>query len=57
LAWIRLFNFEIRHISDTKHTAADGFSRRPRTASDDIDEMHEKDIDDFIAAELNILSI
>ena len=57
LAWIRLFDFEVRHVPGTKHTAADGLSRRPRTASDDIDEIYEEDIDDFIAAELNTLSI
>jgi hypothetical protein len=52
-----LFNFEVRHVPGTKHIVIDGLSRRPRTASDDIDEMHEEDIDDFIVAELNILSI
>jgi hypothetical protein len=57
LAWIRQFDFEIRHIPGIKHTAADGLSRRPRTASDNINEMHEEDIDDFITAELNTLSI
>jgi hypothetical protein len=57
LAWIRLFDFEVRHVPGNKHTAADGLSRKPRTASDDIDEMYEEDIDDFIAAELNTLSI
>ena len=52
LAWIRHFNFEVKHIPGTKHTAADGLSRRPRSASDDIDEAEEIDIDDFIDAEL-----
>jgi hypothetical protein len=57
LAWIRLFDFEVRHVLGTKYITADGLSRRPRTASDNINEIYEKDIDDFIATELNILSI
>ncbi len=52
LAWIRLFDFEVKHVPGTKHTAADGLSRRPRTASDTLDEENEVDIDDFIDAEL-----
>jgi hypothetical protein len=52
LAWIRLFDFDVRHVPGSKHTAADGLSRRPRTASDDIDEAHEVDIDDWIEGEL-----
>ena len=52
LAWIRLFDFEVKHVPGNKHTAADGLSRRPRTASDDIDEANEVEIDDFIDSEL-----
>ena len=57
LAWIRLFDFEVRHVKGAKHTAADGLSRRPRTESDDIDEQDEVDVDDFIAAELDCMQI
>src|SRR5271156_2249386 len=57
IAYIRLFDFEVRHVPGSKHTAADGLSRRPRTKSDDVDEEHEVDIDDFIDAELNAFSI
>jgi hypothetical protein len=57
LAWIRLFNFEIRHVSGIKYIAVNSLSRRPRTASDNIDKIYEKDIDNFITAELNTLSI
>jgi hypothetical protein len=52
IAWILLFDFEVRHVPGTKHTAADGLSRRPRTASDDIDEAEEVDIDEFVQDEL-----
>jgi hypothetical protein len=57
LAWIRLFDFEVCHVLGTKYTATNDLSRRPRTASDDINKMHEKDIDNFITTELNTLSI
>jgi hypothetical protein len=40
LAWIRLFDFEVKHIKGTKHTAADALSRRP-PASDDTSEDAE----------------
>ena len=57
IAYIRLFDFTVRHVPGNKHTAADGLSRRPRTDSDDVDEEHEVDIDNFIDAELNAFSI
>ena len=57
LAWIRLFDFEVKHIKGRKHTAADGLSRRPRAESDDDDGESESDIDEFITAELNCVSI
>jgi hypothetical protein len=57
LAWIRLFDFEVRYIPDIKYIIIDGLSRRPRTASDDINKMHEKDINNSIIIELNTLSI
>jgi hypothetical protein len=57
LAWIRLFNFEVRHVSGTKHTITNGLSRRPRTALNNINKMHKEDIDNFIIAKLNTLNI
>ena len=38
IAYIRLFDFEVRHVPGKKHTAADGLSRRPCMESDDVDE-------------------
>jgi hypothetical protein len=54
---MRLFDFTVCHMPGTKHTAADGLSRRPCTESDDIDEANEVDIDDFIDVELNAFSV
>lgn len=57
LAWIRLFDFEVRHVKGSKHTAADGLSRRPRTTRDDEEEARGEDIDDFIAGELDSVEV
>ena len=57
LAWIRLFDFEVKHVRGRVHSAADGLSRKPRTRSDDIDNKNDMDIDEFIAAELDCAQI
>ena len=57
IAYIQLFDFEVRYVPRTKHTAADGLSRRPQTESDNIDEANEVDIEDFINAKLNAFSV
>ena len=57
LTWICLFNFDIRHVFGKKHTAADELSRRSCEPSNDIDEVHEKNIDDFIDDQLNCVRI
>ena len=57
IAWIQLFDFEVRYIPGRKHTAADGLSQRPPTAADTAEAKAKKDIDDFILAELNSLRV
>ena len=57
IAWIRLFDFEVRHVAGRKHTAADGLSRRPATASELTAQENEIDVDDFIEIQLNALRI
>ena len=56
IAWIQLFDFEVRHIKGNKNTAADGLSRRP-LQSDDSESDAEMDIDEWITAELDCMSI
>ena len=57
LAWIRLFNFNVRHVFDKRHTATDEFFRRSCKFSNDIDEVHEKNINDFIDDQLNCVRV
>jgi len=44
-------------VLGTKHTVANGLSRRPRTESNDIDKANKVDINNFINAELNAFSV
>jgi len=44
LAWIRLFDFEVRHVPGKQHTVADALSWRPRHP-DDTD-LSDEDVDD-----------
>ena len=57
LAWIRLFDFTVKHVPGDKHTAADGLSRRPATEEEIEEQGNEQDIDEFIQAQLNSLSV
>ena len=57
IAWIQLFDFEVRYIPGRKHSAADGLSRKPLTAVDLAEAENEGDIDDFILAELSSLRV
>ena len=57
LIWIRLFNFNIWHILDKRHTAADELFRRLYKLLNNIDKVHEKNINDFIDDQLNCVWI
>jgi len=52
-----LFDFDVHHVFDRKHSALDELSRRLRESSDNEDETHEKDINDFIDAQLNFIHL
>ena len=52
-----MFDFNVRHVLDKKHIATDELSRKSREFSNDIDEIHEENIDDFIDDQLNCVRI
>ena len=57
LIWIKFFDFDVKYVFDKKHTTADDFFRRFRNFLNDIDEIHEKNIDDFINEQLNCVHV
>ena len=57
IAWIQLFDFDVKHVAGKKHTAADGLSRKPVTEEDIRERENEQDIEDFIDMELGSLRI
>jgi hypothetical protein len=52
LAWIRMFDFEVRHVSGKSNSAADALSRKPQTPADELYDDDE-DLEDFIDAQMN----
>ena len=57
LIWIKLFDFDVKHVFDKKYTIANNFSRRFQNFLNDIDEIHEENIDDFINEQLNCVRV
>lgn len=53
LAWIRMFDFEVKHVPGKTHTVADGLSRKPPGPSDIWERDNEEDIDDWVDKQLN----
>jgi hypothetical protein len=52
LAWIRLFDFEVKHIAGKKNVVADALSRRRPTAEDVQEAENEQDIDEWVSSRL-----
>ena len=57
LAWICLFDFDVHHVFNCKHSTLDELLRRLRESSNDEDDIHKKDINDFINAQLNFIHL
>lgn len=56
LAWIRLFDFDVRHVAGKKNAVADGLSRRP-LGPGEVEDQDEEDIEDFIDGELDVVRV
>jgi len=51
LAWIRLFNFDIKHVTGKKHGGPDGLSSR-KQSEDDSDDDDSDELDECMDADL-----
>ena len=52
IAWIRIFDFTVRHVAGLKNSAADALSRKPPGDTDLREKDEETDIDDFVDAQI-----
>ena len=57
LIWIKLFDFNVKHILNKKHIIANNLSWQFRDFLNDINEVHEKNIDNFIDEQLNCVRV
>jgi hypothetical protein len=55
--WIRLFDFEIRHVSSIKHTTADDLFKKSSSANDLKEIVEEENIDDWVDAQLSCVRV
>ena len=48
LTWIKFFDFNVKYVFKKKHIVVDDLSRRSWDFLNNINEIHKKDIDEFI---------
>ena len=54
IAWIQLFDFTVKHVSENKHTVTDSLSCCLKVEEEN---ENEKNIDDFIDSQFNCVRI
>src|SRR5438034_6039650 len=54
LAWIQLFDFIVRYVPGSCHTATNGLSRRLKVEEEN---KNKEDINNFINSKLNIIKV
>jgi hypothetical protein len=57
LVWIRLFNFEVRHVLDIKHTDADDLFKKSSSFNDLKKVAEVKNIDDWVNTQLDCVRV
>ncbi len=57
LVWIRLFDFEIRHVLDIKHIVADDLFKKSSSFNDLKKVAEEKNIDDWVNTQLDCVRV
>jgi hypothetical protein len=57
LAWIRFFDFKIRHVLDIKHTAADDLFKKSSSFNDFKKIAEEKNIDDWMNTQFDCVRV
>jgi hypothetical protein len=57
LVWIRLFDFEVRHVLDIKHTAANDLFKKSSSSNDLKKVAEEKNIDDWVNTQLDYVRV
>ncbi|KAF0330592.1 pol protein [Colletotrichum asianum] len=55
ITWIKMFDFDIRHVPGTKNGAADGLSRKPAGESDIQEAEQDEDLDEMIDNSIYVL--
>ena len=53
ITWIRLCDFDVRHVPGRQHSGPDGLSRRPNDDDDDNDDDYES-VEECIDSDLGV---
>ena len=57
IIWIRLFNFNVRHVSEVKHTVVNDLFKKSSSFENLKEAAEEENIDDWIEAQMNCVRL